>query len=42
MKQILLTYDLVIERIKSNLESTLYWPSINNDRDEMISNCNET
>ena len=40
MKQILHTGHLGIERTKSNARSTMYWPNIDKDINEMISNCN--
>ena len=40
MKQILHTGHLGIERTKSNARSTMYWPNIDKNINEMISNCN--
>ena len=40
MKQILHTGNLGIERTKSNARSTMYWPNIDKDINEMISNYN--
>ena len=40
MKQILHTGHLGIERTKSNNRSTMYWPNIDKDINQMISNCN--
>ena len=40
MKQILYTGHLGIERTKSNARSTMQWPNIYKDMDEMINNCN--
>ena len=40
MKQILHTGHLGIDRTKSNARSTMCWPNIDKDINEMISNCN--
>ena len=39
MKHILHTGHLCIDRTKSNARSTMYWPNIDKDIDEMINNC---
>ena len=40
MQEILHTGHLDIKRTKSNARSRMYWPNIDKDLDEMVSNCN--